>query len=163
ERQIGVPRPVQGHILQRVPEVGPVGGIPQEAVVRVGLIDGSEGGRAGLGGGPGGIGGGVWARGAVANIDIARNAKRPLPISLQCGASAVSSNPRVRSRRLATGTSGEFKVPSLRNVELTGPYMQNGSMATLAEVLQFYNRGGNFASPGKDVQVLFSARAGRHA
>src|SRR5262249_62109494 len=83
ERQIGVPRPVQGHILQRVPEVGPVGGIPQEAVVRVGLIDGSEGGRAGLGGGPGGIGGGGSASGAVANIDIARNAEGQVPSSLQ--------------------------------------------------------------------------------
>src|SRR5262249_62279748 len=42
ERQIGIPRPVQGHVLQRVPEVGAVGGIPQEAVVGVGLIDGSQ-------------------------------------------------------------------------------------------------------------------------
>ena len=61
--------------------------------------------------------------------------------------------------RLVTGTSGAFKVPSLRNVELTGPYMHNGSMATLEEVLQFYNRGGNFASPGKDAQFLFGARS----
>ena len=61
--------------------------------------------------------------------------------------------------RLATGTSGAFKVPSLRNVELTGPYMHNGGMATLEEVLQFYNRGGNFASPGKDAQFLFGVRS----
>jgi hypothetical protein len=61
--------------------------------------------------------------------------------------------------RLATGTSGAFKVPSLRNVELTGPYMHNGGMATLDEVLQFYNRGGNFASKGKDAQFLFGVRA----
>jgi len=60
--------------------------------------------------------------------------------------------------RLATGTSGAFKVPSLRNVELTGPYMHNGGMATLEEVLQFYNRGGNFASQGRDAQFLFGIR-----
>jgi cytochrome c peroxidase len=39
---------------------------------------------------------------------------------------------------------GAFKVPILRNVELTGPYMHNGSMATLEQVVEFYNRGGNF-------------------
>jgi hypothetical protein len=33
--------------------------------------------------------------------------------------------------------------------------MHNGSMATLEEVLQFYNRGGNVSSPGKDAQFLF--------
>jgi cytochrome c peroxidase len=59
--------------------------------------------------------------------------------------------------RLPTGTFAAFKVPSLRNVELTGPYMHNGGMATLQEVLEFYNRGGNFRSPGKDAESLFGA------
>jgi cytochrome c peroxidase len=36
---------------------------------------------------------------------------------------------------------GKFKVPSLRNVELTGPYMHNGRFATLSEVVEFYNSG----------------------
>src|SRR5262249_1451984 len=39
---------------------------------------------------------------------------------------------------------GAFKAPSLRNVELTAPYFHNGGMATLEQVLEFYNRGGNF-------------------
>ena len=39
---------------------------------------------------------------------------------------------------------GAFKVPQLRNVELTGPYMHNGGMATLLQVVDFYTRGGNF-------------------
>ncbi len=34
---------------------------------------------------------------------------------------------------------GEFKVPSLRNVALTAPYMHNGSLATLAEVVRHYS------------------------
>jgi cytochrome c peroxidase len=38
---------------------------------------------------------------------------------------------------------GSFKVPTLRNVELTGPYFHNGGHATLESVLEFYNRGGN--------------------
>jgi cytochrome c peroxidase len=44
-----------------------------------------------------------------------------------------------------TGTAGSFKVPGLRNVELTGPYMHNGGMATLKEVVEFYHRHGDFA------------------
>jgi cytochrome c peroxidase len=38
---------------------------------------------------------------------------------------------------------GAFKTPGLRNVALTGPYFHNGSRATLEQVLEFYNRGGD--------------------
>ena len=34
---------------------------------------------------------------------------------------------------------GEFKVPGLRNVALTAPYMHNGSLATLADVVRHYS------------------------
>ena len=37
---------------------------------------------------------------------------------------------------------GKFRTPSLRDVALTAPYMHDGSMATLKEVVEFYNRGG---------------------
>lgn len=37
---------------------------------------------------------------------------------------------------------GKFKVPSLRNVALTAPYMHDGSMATLEEVVEHYSSGG---------------------
>lgn len=43
---------------------------------------------------------------------------------------------------------GKFKVPSLRNVELTAPYMHDGSIATLEEVVDHYNSGGQ-AHPNK--------------
>jgi cytochrome c peroxidase len=38
---------------------------------------------------------------------------------------------------------GTFKVPSLRNVELTAPYFHNGGERTLLDVVKFYARGGN--------------------
>ena len=42
---------------------------------------------------------------------------------------------------------GMFRAPSLRNVEVTAPYMHDGSVATLEEVLAFYAAGGrNIAS-----------------
>ena len=36
---------------------------------------------------------------------------------------------------------GEFKVPSLRNIELTAPFMHDGRFATLEEVVEHYNSG----------------------
>ncbi|HSM21268.1 MAG TPA: cytochrome c peroxidase, partial [Rubrivivax sp.] len=40
-----------------------------------------------------------------------------------------------------TGIQGAFKVPTLRNVALSAPYMHSGSLATLEDVVQFYARG----------------------
>ena len=37
---------------------------------------------------------------------------------------------------------GKFKVPSLRNIEITAPYMHNGSISTLEEVIEHYASGG---------------------
>lgn len=37
---------------------------------------------------------------------------------------------------------GAFKTPSLRNVAMTAPYMHDGSLATLEEVVEHYDRGG---------------------
>jgi cytochrome c peroxidase len=46
-----------------------------------------------------------------------------------------------------TADRGAFKTPSLRNVKLTAPYFHNGGKATLADVVDFYSRGGDFANP----------------
>jgi len=37
---------------------------------------------------------------------------------------------------------GRFKTPTLRNVAVTAPYMHDGSLANLDDVVDFYNRGG---------------------
>lgn len=37
---------------------------------------------------------------------------------------------------------GSFRIPSLRNVHLTAPYMHDGSLASLEEVIEHYNKGG---------------------
>jgi cytochrome c peroxidase len=47
---------------------------------------------------------------------------------------------------------GAFRTPSLRNVALTAPYMHDGSLKTLKEVVDFYVRGGN-ANPNLDTQI----------
>jgi cytochrome c peroxidase len=51
------------------------------------------------------------------------------------GASAI----KTRQVALEHRNFGEFKVPALRNVALTAPYMHNGSLATLADVVRHYS------------------------
>ena len=41
-----------------------------------------------------------------------------------------------------TGDIGKFKTPGLRNVAQSAPYMHDGSLATLKDVIEQYNRGG---------------------
>lgn len=48
------------------------------------------------------------------------------------GVGGVTGNP---------ADNGKFKSPSLRNIELTAPYMHDGRFATLEEVVEFYNSG----------------------
>ncbi len=48
---------------------------------------------------------------------------------------------------------GKFKVPSLRNVAQTAPYMHDGSIATLEGVIEHYNSGGK-AHPNKSGLLL---------
>jgi len=45
---------------------------------------------------------------------------------------------------------GAFKTPTLREVARTAPYMHDGSLATLEDVVDYYDRGGS-ANPGLDV------------
>ena len=45
---------------------------------------------------------------------------------------------------------GAFKAPGLRNVALTAPYFHNGGQLTLAQVVDFYNRGGDFRRQNVD-------------
>lgn len=43
---------------------------------------------------------------------------------------------------------GRFRAPTLRNVAVTGPYMHDGSIATLDEVIAHYERGGRLLGDG---------------
>lgn len=44
---------------------------------------------------------------------------------------------------------GRFRPPTLRNIALTAPYMHDGSMDTLEEVIRFYERGGRKIESGE--------------
>jgi len=43
---------------------------------------------------------------------------------------------------------GRFRPPTLRNIGVTAPYMHDGSMATLEEVIAMYERGGRLTTTG---------------
>jgi len=51
-----------------------------------------------------------------------------------------------------TGDLGKFKVPGLRNVAASAPYMHDGSLATLDDVIDHYARGGA-GSPTTDPSI----------
>jgi cytochrome c peroxidase len=48
---------------------------------------------------------------------------------------------------------GLFKTPSLRNVALRPYFMHDGSMKSLREVIDYYNRGGNHGAPNLDGRI----------
>lgn len=57
------------------------------------------------------------------------------PIAEDLGRGAITGNP---------GDNGRFRTPTLRNVALRGPYFHNGGFQTLLQVVEFYDRGGDF-------------------
>lgn len=65
--------------------------------------------------------------------------KQQGPLSEDDGRFAVTGDEKDR---------GAFKTPTLRNVAQTAPYMHDGSEATLEDVVEFYNKGGE-DKPGK--------------
>lgn len=69
------------------------------------------------------------------------------------GARAPTADP---GRMAITGLAadrGRMRTPGLRNVALSPPYMADGRFANLREVVEFYNRGGDFNAPNKAVQI----------
>ena len=49
--------------------------------------------------------------------------------------------------------TGFLKAPQLRNVALTAPYFHNGGQLTLEQVVEFYNRGGDF-NQGTELSIM---------
>ncbi|WP_136797335.1 cytochrome-c peroxidase [Desulfosediminicola ganghwensis] len=81
------------------------------------------------------------------NLGVAKNTEYPLP---QTGPPDSGLGPIVHDPK----ENGKFKVMTLRNIELTGPYAHNGLFKSLKEITHFYNtRGlqpdasGEFGSP----------------
>lgn len=74
------------------------------------------------------------APGVYATVTADKVAMVGHPGAGDVGLYEITQNPNDRWR---------YKTPSLRNVALTAPYMHNGSLLTLADVVAFYNGGGH--------------------
>jgi cytochrome c peroxidase len=60
------------------------------------------------------------------------------------GVAASAAEPDVgrKAHSNLAGDHGAFKTPTLREIARTAPYMHDGSLATLEEVVKYYNQGG---------------------
>ncbi len=73
-----------------------------------------------------------------------------VPATADTAAARLDPDPGRYSVYLDTIHMNAFKTPTVRNIELTAPYMHNGVYVTLEEVIDFYDRGGG-AGMGIDV------------
>ena len=96
------------------------------------------------------------------NTEVAPGLSEPVPVEIAPGTAVPLSRAAIRSVGLPPESDlgrhevtldpadlWRFKTPSLRNVALTAPYMHDGSLRTLEEVVRFYDRGG-YDHPGRD-------------
>lgn len=87
------------------------------------------------------------------NRDCARCHGGPLLSDNQYHYIGVRPNNEDTGRFEVTGNNGDrgaFKTPGLRNVALRQSYFHNGQFDSLEEVVDFYDRGGDFNAPNKD-------------
>ena len=58
----------------------------------------------------------------------------------------------IRTHKADGSDIGKFMTPTLRELTHTAPYMHNGTIKTLKDVVAFYNRGGG-KDPNKDARL----------
>ena len=75
-----------------------------------------------------------------------------IPVNTGLDADTRNTDGGVGDITLNPADLGHFKSPSLRNVEVTGPYMHDGRFATLDAVIDHYSSGGK-DHPNKDIRV----------
>ncbi|MEZ5541775.1 MAG: cytochrome c peroxidase [Pseudomonadota bacterium] len=80
---------------------------------------------------------------AYSNIGVPKNPDNPFytmpPEFNPAGTAFVDLGLGLNPTVLSTAENGKFRVPTLRNVALTAPYMHNGVFQTLDQVVNFYN------------------------
>jgi cytochrome c peroxidase len=94
-------------------------------------------------------------------VPLAQQAERELAQgNLQAiDAAAIATETSVLGRFLVTKKQGDiasFKTPDIRNILVTGPYFHDGSMPTLWDVVDHYNKGDGVTDPwlDEDIQPL---------
>jgi cytochrome c peroxidase len=73
----------------------------------------------------------------------------------RCHSGFTLSDGAMHSTALYPDDPRKFKTPTLRNIAITGPYMHDGSIATLEDVLDHYTAGGRaHGNPNRDPRMM---------
>jgi cytochrome c peroxidase len=91
-------------------------------------------------------------------VPLAKKAERELALGelKTVDTAAINSDMSILGRFLLTRKSADlasFKTPDIRNVLITGPYFHDGSMQTLWDVLDHYNKGDGIKNPWLDTDM----------
>jgi cytochrome c peroxidase len=73
----------------------------------------------------------------------------------QChlGLTLGGTEPVYANTGVERGSRQTFRAPSLRNIEVTAPYMHDGSLPTIEALLEHYSKGGRHRSPDTDRRI----------
>jgi cytochrome c peroxidase len=96
--------------------------------------------------------------GRIAGIDLLRQGE----FGARSPWSDAIDGPRAQNTRFLARpphAQGQFKTPTLRNVALTAPYMHDGRMATLADVLAHYSSLPGLGTPGPHQETVLKPLA----
>src|SRR3989442_516680 len=83
-------------------------------------------------------------------VDQANAACKVPSIAVRPNESPLLATPQALQPNERVAVDGAFKTPGLRNVEITAPYFHNCGQLTPEQVVDFYNRGGDFARANPD-------------
>jgi cytochrome c peroxidase len=85
----------------------------------------------------------LFTNNTYSNIGVPKNPDNPFytmpPVYNPAGAAFVDLGLGANPAVMSPFENGKFRVPTLRNVALTAPYMHNGVFQTLEQVVDFYN------------------------
>ena len=68
--------------------------------------------------------------------------------NLDASGAYPAASPGLSEHTQRPADNGKFRAPTLRNIAVSAPYMHDGSLASLEEVVDFYARGGRLTSEG---------------
>ncbi|BBA33236.1 cytochrome-c peroxidase [Methylocaldum marinum] len=92
---------------------------------------------------------GIGFRAAMTEAKVKQEIQAAPGVTLEVDAEILAAVSEVKPNDLGLyeitqdpGDRWKYRTPSLRNIALTAPYMHDGSLSTLEEVIEFYNRGG---------------------
>ncbi len=73
--------------------------------------------------------------------DLSLRTKQAISLCIKCHTGLAFGGEKIANIGLDKNDTSKYKVPTIRNLQLTAPYMHDGRYKTLEEVVEFYNSG----------------------